>query len=331
MELTWLDPAHLEARDVAGAAAVLEAARTVDSPYRFGLTFSSLRGRMRHGWDGVPPVTAVVRDRRGRVTGFLEVWLPYWDNTHLGLVEVTVDPVIRRKGLGRQLFEAGVERCRADGRTLVIAQCFDQPAGVAFAKEMGLDRASESVQRQQDVATLDWARLDREYATAAPLAGGYELLRLAGPTPPDLMADVVTMTGAINDAPVDDLEIEDEVFSPERIRGFEEGQIARGRRIYRVVARERDTGCLAGHTIVGVDGERPWQGFQCDTSVLRAHRGHRLGLLLKIEMLRWLGEEEPQLRTVDTSNAASNAHMIHVNEVLGYQVVGKVIEWQRHI
>jgi RimJ/RimL family protein N-acetyltransferase len=80
-----------------------------------------------------------------------------------------------------------------------------------------------------------------------------------------------------------------------------------------------------------VEGERPWQGWQYDTSVLSAHRGHRLGLVLKLDMLRWLGQEEPQLRTIDTSNAASNAHMIRVNEMLGYHVVGKLIEWQRHI
>jgi hypothetical protein len=48
-------------------------------------------------------------------------------------------------------------------------------------------------------------------------------------------------------------------------------------------------------------------------------------------MLRWLGEEEPQLRTLDTWNAASNAHMIKVNEVLGYHVVARGMTWQRHL
>ena len=62
-----------------------------------------------------------------------------------------------------------------------------------------------------------------------------------------------------------------------------------------------------------------------------AHRGHRLGLVLKIAMLYWLREEEPQLRIVDTWNAASNAHMIRVNEMLGYQVMAEAIVWQRHL
>jgi hypothetical protein len=53
--------------------------------------------------------------------------------------------------------------------------------------------------------------------------------------------------------------------------------------------------------------------------------------LLKIAMLQWLADEEPQLRMLDTWNAASNAHMIEVNEILGYQVVATGIEWQLHL
>jgi len=48
-------------------------------------------------------------------------------------------------------------------------------------------------------------------------------------------------------------------------------------------------------------------------------------------MLRWLAEEEPQLRTIDTGNAASNSHMIKVNEILGYQAVSKGTGWQRRL
>jgi hypothetical protein len=139
------------------------------------------------------------------------------------------------------------------------------------------------------------------------------------------------MTAAINDAPLDALELDDEVFSPERVRAFERGQKERRRRNYHVIARHRTTGELAGHTFVSVDPDHPGFGMQYDTSVVRAHRGHRLGLLLKIDMLRWLGDAEAQLRVLDTWNAATNDHMIAVNEQLGYRVIGESIEWQRHL
>jgi RimJ/RimL family protein N-acetyltransferase len=139
------------------------------------------------------------------------------------------------------------------------------------------------------------------------------------------------MTAAINDAPTDDIDWEDEVFSPERLRDFERSLAEHGRRVYRLAARHRATGDLAGQTIVAVDTELPWLGHQLDTSVLREHRGHRLGLLLKGTMLHWLAEEEPQLLEIDTWNAASNDHMIAVNEALGYRVVGTATGFQVHV
>jgi GNAT superfamily N-acetyltransferase len=331
VELTWLDPAHLDPRDVAGAVALLEAARVVDCPHELGPTTGSFMVDLRYGGDGEPSLFALARDDHGRVNGLLEVGFPRRDNTHLGFVDVTVDPAARRQGLGRRLFEAGVDRVCSEGRTLVHAETWDRPASVAFAAAMGLRRASADVQRRLDLTTLDRARLDNEHTKAESRAAGYALVRMAGTTPDDMIEDVARMAEAINDAPIDDLDIDDEVISPERVRAFEEAEIARGRRLYRLVAREHATGELAGHTVVAVEAERPWHGEQHDTSVTRAHRGHRLGLLLKIAMLRWLAEEEPQLRTVDTWNAASNAHMIGVNEVLGYQVVAHGIGWQRRL
>jgi GNAT superfamily N-acetyltransferase len=332
VQLTWLDPDHLDGRYVAGAVALLDAARLADSPHELvGPTVFSFTTTLRHGWDGDPPLAAVASNGKDRVVAVLNVGLPHWDNTHVGFVHVTVDPLARRQGIGRRLFEAGVERTRAEGRTLVLSDCWSHSPGVEFARAMGLEQASVFVARRQNLRALDWPHLDAEYSAAESRATGYELVRIAGPTPQDMLADVVTMTAAINDAPTDDLDIEDEVFTPERIRAFEAARLANRDRTYRVIARDRNTGALAGHTMVGVKAEHPGYAWQYDTSVLRAHRGHRLGRLLKIDMLRWLADEESQLRTIDTGNAASNAHMIEVNEVLGYQVVATGIEWQRHL
>jgi len=331
MDLTWLDPVHASARDIAGAVGVVEAARALDYAHRLGPTTTTFTAGLRHGWHGDPPLVAVSHDRRGRVTGVLEVALPHWANTHVGSMNVTVDPAVRRQGVGRALYGAGVDRIRADGRTLVFGVCFDRPPAMGFAKALGLDQVAEDVYRRQDVRTVDWDRLDHEYADVERHAAGYELTRVPGPTPDALMADVTYLTGAINDAPVDAKDVQDEAFPPERIRGFEVSQAAHRRRYYRLIARVRGTGAVAGHTVVGVDIERPWHAWQYDTSVLRAHRGHRLGLYLKIGMLRWLADEEPQLRTLYTANAASNTHMVRVNDALGYYVVGRAISWQQHL
>jgi GNAT superfamily N-acetyltransferase len=331
MDLTWLDAAHHDDRELAGLAAVMEAARVADSPQFLSETVSFYRTWLRHGWDGEPPSLAMTRDAYGRVVGVLSLRMPRRDNTHLGLTRVVVDPSARGQGLGRRLLEIGLERLRTAGRRLACSWAFDGSPGVAFLKAMGFDPVLEEVYRRQDLRAADWERLDREYAEAESRAAGYELVRMPGEVPEELLPAVAAMTEAINDAPTDGLDFEDEVFSPERIRSYEQAQLAYGRRVYRLVARERSTGVLAGHTIVAVEGDRPWYGGQHDTSVLRDHRGHRLGLLLKIGMLRWLREVEPQLRYIETGNAASNSHMIRVNEILGYDVLGRTVEFQRSL
>jgi len=317
--------------DVAGAVAVVEAARIVDCPHQLNTTVSEFVSGVRHGWDGDPAATAVARRSDGTVIAVFGVSMPTRDNTHLGEVFVTVDPRWRREGLGAQLFAAGVDRIRAAGRTLVVANCWDGSAGVPFAKSVGLDRASEDIMRRHDLSTVDHDRIAGLAMDAREHAGAYELLRLPGAVPNELLEAVAQLTEAINDAPTDDLDVEDEVFSPDRIRAFEAAQGAYERHIYRLVARHRATGELAGHTLVGVPVQHPWQAWQLDTSVVRAHRGNRLGLLLKAEMLGWLRESEPQLHRLDTWNAASNAHMIEINETLGYHVVAGNIGWQRHL
>ncbi len=331
VELSWLDPRCPDGRDLAGATALLEAARVVDCPHEPVPTVTSLVAHLRHGYDGDLPLIALAHGAAGRVDGILEVCLPHRDNRHLGCVRVTVDPLNRRTGLGRHLFAAGVERVRAERRGLILADCYDGTAGMPFLKAMGMDRASEQVQRRQDLRDADWATLDRAYEAAQPYAVDYEFLRMTGATRDDMVADLARIAVAINDAPTDDLDVEDLAFSPGRIRAFERAQAAHDRRLYRLIARQRHSGELAGHTAVGVDAQRPGFGWQYKTSVPRAHRGHRLGLVLKVGMLRWLAEVEPQLRTLDTWNAATNVHMIRVNQVLNYRVVGSLIGWQRHI
>ena len=331
MQLTWLDPSSFDQRSVAEAVALLEDARLVDSPHELSWTVSSYSAHLRHGWDGDPPMGALARTAEGRAAGVLEVHLPTYDNKHLGFVLVTVDPAVRRQGIGRELFSIGSERVKEAGRTVLMSDTFDPGPGVAFLEKMGLKQASKDVERRQLLQTLDNGRIDSEFEGAKSHATAYELVRIATPIPEELIDDVVRATHAINDAPTDDLDLEDEVFSPERIRAFEAAAAAAGRRLYRLAVRHRDSGDLAGHTIVAVEIERPWYAHQYDTSVVRAHRGHRLGVLLKAAMLRWLREDEPQLRILDTWNAASNAHMIEVNEVLGYHVIAESSGWQRRL
>lgn len=311
-------------------AAVWEAARRADSPWVPERPPECWAGILRHGWDGEPGDAYL-----GTVDGVDVVAGQYetssYDNQHLAWLSVHVDPAHRRRGHGTAMLEFLLQRARGEGRTSVGIDGWEAEAPRAFAARHGFERKSVEVNRRQFLPRLDRDELEKRYDEALPHAASYELVRRVGRTPPQELEAVARMTEAINDAPTDDLDMEDEAFPPARIVAYETAQAGQGNTLYRVLARHRETGELAGHTIVAVPESRPQLAEQHDTAVVRAHRGHRLGLLLKLDMLRWLADVRPDVESIDTWNAASNDHMIAVNEALGYEVLGHQVDYQRSL
>jgi GNAT superfamily N-acetyltransferase len=334
VEIRWLDPATPDRRDVGGAVAVLEAARVADGLPGLTPTVTSFAGAMRTGWEGDPPLVAVAIGSDGegdgegvggggrRVCGVLELTLPPWDNRNQGIAAITVDPLSRRRGIGRALYAVAVERTRAAGRSLLIIEAPAGSAGERFLDALGLDVGPGEQLRHQDITALDWTVLDDMYADAVAQAAEYEIREIPPEAPDDMVTELIAVISAINDAPADVRHAEPDQYPPERIRAYEMGEEGIGRIGYRLVAVHTSSGVFAGYTGVGVDAERPWYATQYITSVRAEHRGHRLGLLLKIAMMRLLRDREPALRTVSTWNSPDNAHMIAVNETLGYRLIG---------
>ena len=310
--------------------AVENAVRAADSPWEHPLTRHEASGRFEWGWD-LEPAVPFLAVADGTAVGVGEYSISEYDNRHLAWLTVDIHPEHRRRGHGSDLLAALVDEARKVGRTSVGTGGWDSEGTRAFATHQGLDQKAVEVNRRQFLAELDWTALDRLHAEAAPHAAAYELVRTPRRIPDDELPAMAAMVAAINDAPTDDLDIEDEVFTPQRVRAYETAHRGRGITLHRLFARHRETGELAGQTVIAVDQERPHLGEQHDTSVVAAHRGHRLGLLLKSEMNLWLREAEPQLETIDTWNAESNDFMISVNELLGYRIVGRGLAFQKSV
>jgi GNAT superfamily N-acetyltransferase len=58
------------------------------------------------------------------------------------------------------------------------------------------------------------------------------------------------------------------------------------------------------------------------------HRGQRLGLVVKIANLRLLRREIAGALRLETWNANENTRMIAINELLGFQIVERVDQFQ---
>jgi GNAT superfamily N-acetyltransferase len=312
--------------------ALVNACTAVDGPPGPPLTRHALQCELRYGWDGEPG-RAFLGLHGDEAVAALAWFASERDNLDLAWLEPQVHPTRRREGHGTALIAAAEDLCRSDGRPLISVDVWKTSAAEALAARHGYRVAQVAVYRDQFL-TGDRAEHDRFAALrdeAAAHSQDYDLVRVAGRTPEHLLEGLVAATAAINDAPLDDLEYEDEIFDIARVRAYEEAQQAAGSRFRRVLAVQRGTGDIAGHTVVSVDSEQPRYGEQHDTTVLPAHRGNRLGLRLKAEMLCWLAEEEAELAQIRTQNAESNQPMIAVNEQLGYTVTGHRLILQRRI
>ena len=120
------------------------------------------------------------------------------------------------------------------------------------------------------------------------------------------------------DAPQGDLDEPAEEWTIERLDDWER-EVEEGPRFMVTAAAEHvPSGDLVGFTqlMVARDATRPVD--QDDTIVLKEHRGHRLGMLLKTANLQHLEEVAPGHPSVLTWNAEENRPMLDVNEAVGF-------------
>jgi len=183
------------------------------------------------------------------------------------------------------------------------------------------------VRRLLDPARIPDGLLGTLRSGAEEAARGYSLLSWRGPCPQQYLDQVATLINAFADAPHSPGE-EAEQMTGQRVLQTDVRIAAQGLRHYTVVARHDETGELAALTALSVDPLQPDWGFQELTAVTRAHRGHRLGLLVKVAMLQLLAGAEPGLEHIHTANADGNSHMIAINDALGFRPHDRFTTWQ---
>jgi GNAT superfamily N-acetyltransferase len=322
--------ASLDRPTVARLTAISNATQALDAPAAVPFQEDSLRLELLHGWDDRPvDVLALALDGEEAV-GWGAARFAYWDNPTVAELALDVHPDYQRRGFGTELLELLRRSSAERGRGRLDAYGWAGADSEQFLPRRGFRVAQRGIQRRIDPATVDWSAIERLSTDATEMSEAYELVPLVGRTPPDMVDDLVDVWAAINDAPLDDLQAEPDEFSAARLHAFDSAMAARGQEVYRFLARRRDDGAWAGHTVVCVDRHRPGVAFQEDTTVVASHRGHRLGIRLKTAMLQLLREAEPALTTIDTWNAVSNGHMIAVNDAIGCRAIHHGIVWQTY-
>ena len=188
---------------------------------------------------------------------------------------------------------------------------------------------TSEVRRLLRIVDLDDAQLSRLKEDATAHSADYSLLQWEGPAPAEILDDLAVLHSRMTiDAPLEDLDWEPENWTPERYREREQRVVANGQVCLCTVARHDPSGQIVALTDIGLTNDLPEIAYQWATIVLPSHRGHRLGMLVKLANLAYLRSSRPQVRTLNTWNAAINDHMVSINEAIGFRAVERWREWQ---
>jgi GNAT superfamily N-acetyltransferase len=264
---------------------------------------------------------------------------PLLDNQELAEVAVHVLPDHRRRGHGSAMLAHLEEVARGRGRRVLnglVSWPYDAgsdgagASGPSFAAARGWELALSEVQRELTLP-VGADVLDRLAEEAARAHAAYTLRSWSGPVPEDLLAGWAEVTSSLTtEAPTGDLDLEPEVVSTEVVREREAVLERQGRTKYNTVALDAD-GVVVAYTDLATTVHEPGRAYQWGTLVRGAHRGHRLGVALKVANLRLLQAERPDVRRLTTYNAEVNTHMIGVNEALGFVPVARLGDFQKRL
>lgn len=255
------------------------------------------------------------------------VQFPLLDNLDSAWSFLAVEPELRGRGIGTAVLDGLVGLARADSRTQMMSNAavpFEERESspiLAWAKSNGFAVANVEIQRDLPLP-VDPSLLEALAAEAAERHDGYDIRSYVGGIPDELRQSLCDLSNQfVLEAPMGDVELEAEAMTPEVMREREEQSREAGRTVYTSLAVNDGRVVAHSNFAVSTDGA---EAHQWGTLVHRDHRGHRLGLAVKVANLRALAARQPDVERVVTTNAETNPWMVAINDRLGFTPVAVV-------
>ncbi|HXH76935.1 GNAT family N-acetyltransferase [Nocardioides sp.] len=337
LEIRELDPndeAAFAAWHHAYAVAEVHELGEVGSAWQLQEVHAAMEDGGSHTWSGG---WSGVVDGETVAAGWMST--PLLDNRELAEMAVHVLPDHRRRGYGSAVLAHLESVARERGRRVLTGlaswrhEAGSSGAGASgpgFAEAHGWTLALTEVQR--DLALpVPTALLNRLAAEAAPAHADYTLRSWSGPVPDDLLQGWAELNALLpTEAPTGDLELEPDSVNTTVVRERESTLERQGRTKYNTIALD-GTGTAVAYTDLVTTIHEPGRAYQFGTMVRREHRGHRLGVAVKVANLRLLQDERRDIRRLTTFNAEVNAHMVGVNDAMGFEPVARLGDFQKRL
>jgi GNAT superfamily N-acetyltransferase len=222
-------------------------------------------------------------------------------------LRLLVHPERRRLGIGTALLESVLERSR-ELAVEVLHTHHSTPAGAAFVARHGFVDTQRIVGSILDLRNVDLPE--------PRLPDGFRLVTWFGRVPDEQLGAYVRARAAMDDAP-DPEGMDYPTSTAETVRASEESLARREREMRLTVAIAQD-GEVGAFTELRVS-RGSTLGFTDDTGTVAAHRGKGLARAVKLESLRRLRDDHPEVGVVTTQNAEENAVMLGLNESIGFR------------
>jgi GNAT superfamily N-acetyltransferase len=288
----------------------------------------------------------------GRIVGRAIFSWSIAENSRVSWLFAYVLPEFRNLGIGTALFETMEARSIAEGRPVLQSDTIHSSVegGERLAPPTGfgdvslddpgarfLHRRGYRLEQIGRISFLDLPvdpELLASHRAAAEAKAGpdYSVISWVGLTPPEWRTDLAYLKNRMSvDEPAAGLEVDEEPWDEARVVSHDEAEIAGGRDMLVSVVLHEPSGRLVGINELSIGSDRTRPVGQEDTLVLAEHRGHRLGMLLKVANLQELARLTIDPPLVFTFNAEENRHMLNVNEAVGFRAVGYDGAWKKTV
>lgn len=288
-----------------------------------------------------------VATNAGSVVGFAQYERAHDTADPTASFEVAVAPGCRRLGIGTRLLATVVAQCRRSRATrlrigsvhgdLTSRPRLAAPTGVGdvpagdpsstFLTAAGFALGQVEVISELPLP-LPGRLLDDLEARLRP-APAFDLVSWLDDTPDEMIEPYARLRTVMSTAaPTGELTEVEQVWDAARVRDRDVRDRDMRLTGLTTAAREIATGELVGFTTLIYDDQPGHAISQGYTLVLPGHRGHNLGMRIKINNLRLLAGHPHTARRVVTGNAGENEAMLAINRALGYRPVWSVGWWE---